>query len=54
MNAIAENLIQVNGRIQRACEIAKRDKKDIVLIAVSKTHPAEMVRAAYESGQIAF
>jgi len=54
MNPIADNLAQVNSRIQLACEIAKRAKKDVTLVAVSKTHPAEMVRAAYESGQIAF
>ena len=54
MNAISENLLHVNNRIQHACEIAKRGKKDVTLIAVSKTHSAEMVRAAYESGQIAF
>ena len=54
MNPIAENLVQVNSRIQRACEIAKRARKDVSLVAVSKTHSAEMVRAAYEAGQIAF
>jgi pyridoxal phosphate enzyme (YggS family) len=54
MSAIAENLLQVSSRIQRACEIAKRDKKDVSLVAVSKKHSAEMVRAAYEAGQIAF
>ena len=54
MNPIAENLLQVNSRIQRACEIAKRGKKDVSLVAVSKTHSAEMVRAAYEAGQLAF
>jgi pyridoxal phosphate enzyme (YggS family) len=54
MNPIADNLSQVKSRIQLACEIAKRAKKDVTLVAVSKTHPAEMVRAAYEAGQIAF
>jgi pyridoxal phosphate enzyme (YggS family) len=54
MNHIAENLLHVNSRIQRACEIAKRARKDVSLVAVSKTHPADMVRAAYKSGQIAF
>ena len=54
MNPIADNLSQVKSRIQLACEIAKRGKKDVTLVAVSKTHPAEMVRAAYEAGQIAF
>jgi len=54
MNPIADNLSQVKSRIQLACEIAKRAKKDVTLVAVSKTHPAEMVRAAYEAGQNAF
>jgi len=54
MNPIAENLLEINGRIQRACEIAKRSKKDVSLVAVSKTHSAEMVRSAYEAGQLAF
>ena len=54
MNPIAENLLEINSRIQRACEIAKRTKKDVSLVAVSKTHSAEMVRSAYEAGQLAF
>lgn len=48
---IAENLALVRGRIERAAERAGRDPKGVRLVAVSKTKPASMVRAAYEAGQ---
>ena len=49
---IAENLKQVRARILRACEAADRDPDEVALVAVAKTKPAELVRAAVEAGAI--
>ncbi len=54
MNSISENLLLVNNRIQLACKHANRDKKDVGLVAVSKKHSVEQVRAAFEAGQFSF
>lgn len=40
----------VKERIQRACDIAKRDPQEVTLIAVSKTYPAESIQALYDLG----
>ena len=40
----------VRDRIVRAAQQAGRDPASICLVAVSKQHPASMVRAAYEAG----
>lgn len=45
---IAQNLKQVEANIQAACEKAGRDRKDVTLIAVSKTKPVEMLQEAYD------
>jgi pyridoxal phosphate enzyme (YggS family) len=47
-------LADVRARIARAADRAGRDPSSIRLIAVSKTFPAEYVRAAAEAGQIDF
>lgn len=47
---IAANLERVRERMARAAERAGRRPGDITLIAVSKTFPAEAIRAAYELG----
>jgi pyridoxal phosphate enzyme (YggS family) len=47
---VAENVERVQERIHRACRQSGRDVKDIRLIAVSKTKPAEAVRQAYAAG----
>lgn len=47
---IRENLDYVNKTIDDACIRSSRDRKDAVLIAVSKTKPAEEVREAYDYG----
>jgi pyridoxal phosphate enzyme (YggS family) len=44
-------LAAVRDRIARAARQAGRDPSGICLVAVSKQHPASMVRAAYEAGQ---
>lgn len=47
---VKEQLIQVEKNIQEACRRSGRDRKDITLIAVSKTKPVEMLQAAYDVG----
>ena len=47
---IAERVAAVRERIARAAERASRPPADITLVAVSKTHPAEAVRAAFAAG----
>ncbi|MBN1811866.1 MAG: YggS family pyridoxal phosphate-dependent enzyme [Anaerolineae bacterium] len=47
---IARNLAQVQERIAEAALRAGRDPAAITLVAVTKTHPAETVVAAYEAG----
>jgi pyridoxal phosphate enzyme (YggS family) len=47
---VRENLGVVQERITAAARRAGRRAEEITLIAVSKTHPAEAIRAAYEAG----
>ncbi len=47
---IRENLLRVQERILSAAQRAGRRAADITLIGVSKTHPAEAIREAYEAG----
>lgn len=48
--SIAQNLAQVRERIAVAASRAGRQPKDIALMAVSKTFPAERIREAYDAG----
>ncbi len=48
--SIAENLAAVQERIRAAARRCRRDEGDIALMAVSKTHPPERIREAYEVG----
>ncbi|MFO1340219.1 MAG: YggS family pyridoxal phosphate-dependent enzyme [Burkholderiaceae bacterium] len=52
--SIAENLRLVRQRMARACAEAGRDPQHVTLLAVSKTCPADAVRAAAAAGQRAF
>jgi pyridoxal phosphate enzyme (YggS family) len=54
MVSIAENLERVREQIAQAAAKAGRDVKDVELVAITKTHPAEKVREAVEAGQILF
>jgi pyridoxal phosphate enzyme (YggS family) len=54
MSDIAHNLEAVRNRIIRAAQAAGRDPASIRLLAVSKTFPAEDVRAALGANQSAF
>lgn len=45
---------QILARIANACTESARDPAGVQLLAVSKTHPAESLRALYSAGQRAF
>jgi len=45
---IKENLRAVNARIAAAAKKSGRSAEEITLVAVSKTHPAEVIKAAVE------
>lgn len=51
---MAVSLGAVRARIERACEAVGRDPSEVTLVAVSKTHPVEKIREAYELGQRVF
>ncbi|HUB87417.1 MAG TPA: YggS family pyridoxal phosphate-dependent enzyme, partial [Verrucomicrobiae bacterium] len=52
--SLAENFASVQQQIRVACERAGRVADSVTLLAVSKTHPAEMIQAAVDCGQIFF
>jgi pyridoxal phosphate enzyme (YggS family) len=54
MDQIAANLAAVRARIEAAARAAGRPADAVNLVAVSKTHPANSVRAALETGQRIF
>jgi pyridoxal phosphate enzyme (YggS family) len=54
MEPIAENLERVRSQIAEAAEKGGRSLDDVELVAISKTHEAEKVRAALEAGQQLF
>ena len=54
MLIIEENLLRVRAQMAEAVQKANRSNDDVQLIAISKTHPAENVRAAHEAGQNIF
>jgi pyridoxal phosphate enzyme (YggS family) len=51
---IAANLSAVRGRIESTAHAAGRSADAVTLVAVSKTQPAEAVRAALQAGQRVF
>jgi PLP dependent protein len=52
--SIASNLERIKNEITDACARAHRDPSTVALMAVSKMHPAESIREAYEAGQRLF
>jgi hypothetical protein len=52
--SIASNLARLQNEIADACARAHRDPSTVALMAVSKMHPAEAIREAYEAGQRLF
>jgi hypothetical protein len=49
-DALADRLAAVRGRISTACEQAGRDPGEVALLAVSKTRPADDLRALNAAG----
>jgi pyridoxal phosphate enzyme (YggS family) len=54
MEKVAENLERVRGQIGEAAKKSGRAVDDVGLVAISKTHEAEKVRAAFDAGQQLF
>ena len=50
MSEVALRLAAVRRRIDLACERAGRNPDDVVLVGVGKTHPAALLREAWEAG----
>ena len=48
--SIADNLARVHDRIAAACARVGRDPREVRIVAVSKTHPPEVVAAAVAAG----
>ena len=51
---LADNLAKIQQQIQTACERTGRDPASVTLMAVSKGHPPETVRAAADLGLTLF
>src|SRR4051794_11324543 len=54
MENVAENLDRVRAQIEEAAKRSGRSTNGIELVAISKTHEAEKVRAAFDAGQQLF
>lgn len=54
MHDFQSRLDAIKARISAAASRSGRGADDVVLVAVSKTHPPEAVRAAFECGQTIF
>ncbi|HLU40469.1 MAG TPA: YggS family pyridoxal phosphate-dependent enzyme, partial [Planctomycetota bacterium] len=52
--SIGARLAELRARIAAACAAAGRDAAEVVLVAVSKNHPAAAVREAMAHGQTVF
>lgn len=50
MSTISENLAEVEKKIAAAAQRSGRKSSDILLVAVTKTHPPEMMNEAIEAG----
>src|SRR3974390_1730839 len=48
--SISENIAELQSRIEQAAKRAGRTPGEIALMAVTKTHPPERIREAYEAG----
>jgi len=54
MESAATLLAAVEDRIAHACRVAGRERREVTLVAVSKTHPAEAIAPLIAAGQRAF
>jgi PLP dependent protein len=50
VSLLRENLVKVQERIDAGARRAGRRGEEVTLIGVSKTHPPEMIREAFEAG----
>lgn len=50
MTGLQQNLVEVKARILEAAKNTGRDANEIRLVVVTKSHPAETIRALYELG----
>jgi PLP dependent protein len=50
LSTIRENLQLVRGKLADATRRATRKPEEVLLIGVSKTHPADAIREAYDAG----
>ena len=48
------NLDAIRKRIKAACDRSDREPNSVTLLAVSKTHPPETIKAAADCGQVCF
>jgi PLP dependent protein len=51
---IETNLNHVRDEIAQAAQVSARNVTEIELVAVTKTHPAEIIREAIDAGQLVF
>ena len=54
MESAATLLAQVERRIAHSCDVARRKRDEVTLVAVSKTQPAEAIAPLIEAGQRVF
>jgi pyridoxal phosphate enzyme (YggS family) len=54
MNSIPQNLARIHERIEAAANRSGRAASEILLVAVSKTHPPDTIRTAWNAGQRVF
>jgi pyridoxal phosphate enzyme (YggS family) len=54
MHDPATLLATIEARIERACRIATRERSEVTLIAISKTHPADAIAPLLAAGQRVF
>lgn len=54
MSDAATRLAQIEDRIARAAKVARRDSRDVALIAISKTHDADAIAPLIAAGQRRF
>lgn len=50
LTAMPSRIADVEDRIVTACQKARRPREDVLLLAVTKTFPAEIVQEAYAAG----
>lgn len=54
MKHLQSQLAHVNAQILKACHTYQKNPDAVQLLAVSKTHPADSIKALFELGQYAF